>query len=219
MVCPISLPGWSYVSIFGRPINGGPTHFLRCGRSRPWARYLPGIGSPGLRWLDTDGNPQQGFAKLRGSALLSETGTKKLFALSGHDVEALFEKHANGRTGSFELGVSASLARTSTQRQVSSANVVAVLEGQDPELKTSTWSTPDTLIILVCVPAMTATRFITALMTMHQVLAQFCRLLGRCRQCQQDPGVPLYLPWSQPKKRVYAVLTISPTIYQYQLTN
>ncbi|MFT7652705.1 MAG: Zn-dependent M28 family amino/carboxypeptidase, partial [Candidatus Azotimanducaceae bacterium] len=102
---------------------------------RPWARYLPGIGSPGLRWLDTDGNPQQGFAKLRGSALLSETGTKKLFALSGHDVEALFEKHANGRTGSFDLGVSASLTRTSTQRQVSSANVVAVLEGQDPELK------------------------------------------------------------------------------------
>lgn len=103
-------------------------------KRRPWARYLPGIGSAGMRWLGADGNPHQGFVELKGSAILSESGAEKLFALSGTDLPALFEKHAAGGTGSFDLGVSASLARTSTQREVSSANVVGVLRGSDPTL-------------------------------------------------------------------------------------
>ena len=55
--------------------------------------------------------------------------------MSGHDLDALFVKHEAGGTGSFDLGVSATLARSSTQRRVSSANVVGVLEGSDPELR------------------------------------------------------------------------------------
>ena len=35
---------------------------------RPWARYLPGVGSPGMRWLDAEGKPYQGFPELQGSA-------------------------------------------------------------------------------------------------------------------------------------------------------
>ena len=102
---------------------------------RPWARYLPGVGSPGMRWLDSEGNPYQGFPELQGSATISESGAEKLFDLSGHDLDALFAKHEAGGTGSFDLGVSATLARRSTQRRVSSANVVGVLEGSDPELR------------------------------------------------------------------------------------
>lgn len=104
-------------------------------KRRPWARYLPGIGSAGMRWVGADGKPHQGFVELTGSAILSETGAEKLFELSGTDLPALFAKHAAGGTGSFDLGVSASLARTSTQRRVSSANVLGVLPGSDPQLK------------------------------------------------------------------------------------
>lgn len=103
-------------------------------KRRPWARYLPGVGSAGMRWVGADGQPHQGFVELKGSAILSETGAEKLFELSGTDLPALFEKHAAGGTGSFDLGVSASLARTSKQREVSSANVVGVLKGSDPQL-------------------------------------------------------------------------------------
>lgn len=102
---------------------------------RPWARSLPGIGSPGMRWIDGNGKPFQGFPELQGSAALSESGAAKMFALSGHDLEAIFEKHAAGDTGSFELGISATLARSSIQRTVSSANVIGVLEGSDPALQ------------------------------------------------------------------------------------
>ena len=38
-------------------------------------------------------------------------------------------------TGSFEMGVTASLTRTSMQRKVSSSNVLGLLKGSDPELQ------------------------------------------------------------------------------------
>ncbi len=102
---------------------------------RPWDRFLPGIGSPGMRWLDSEGQAYQGFPELQGSATLSEVGAAKLFAFSGHDLDAIFEKHAAGETGSFAMGISASLGRTSRQRTVSSPNVIGVLTGSDPALK------------------------------------------------------------------------------------
>ena len=102
---------------------------------RPWARYLPGIGSPGMRWVDAVGNPYQGFAELQGSAAVSEAGAGKIFALAGHDLDAIFTKHADGRTGSFDMGISATLARSSIQRRVTSANVLGVLPGSDTALR------------------------------------------------------------------------------------
>ena len=41
---------------------------------RPWARYLPGVGSPGMRWIDADGSPFEGFPELKGGATVSEAG-------------------------------------------------------------------------------------------------------------------------------------------------
>lgn len=102
---------------------------------RPWARYLPGIGTPGMRWIDREGRPYQGFPELQGTATLSESGAAKLFAAADRGLDALFEKHAAGGTGSFDLGVSATLGRSSAQRRVSSANVIGVLEGSDPKLR------------------------------------------------------------------------------------
>lgn len=102
---------------------------------RPWERYLPGIGRPGMRWLDRAGDPFQGFPELVGGAALSESGAGKLFVLSGHDLAELFEKHAAGDTGSFDMGVTATLSRTSKQRTVTSANVVGLIVGSDPTLK------------------------------------------------------------------------------------
>jgi hypothetical protein len=101
---------------------------------RPWERSLPGIGRPGMRWRDGEGRPFGAFPELEGSAGLSESGAGKLFELSGHDLDAIFERHAAGGTGSFEMGVSATLARRSLQREVSSANVLGVIEGSDPQL-------------------------------------------------------------------------------------
>ncbi len=102
---------------------------------RAWDRILPGVGTPGMRWLDAERMPHEGFPELAGGALLSQAGAEKLFALAGHDLAAIFAKHAAGETGSFELRVTATLGRTSKQRTVTSANVVGLLRGSDPILR------------------------------------------------------------------------------------
>lgn len=101
---------------------------------RPWERFMPGIGTPGMRWLDEHGDPFEGFAELKGDALLSQAGAQKLFTAAGRDLQATFDKHAAGQTGGFELDISATMARKSLQRSVKSANVIGLLKGSDPGL-------------------------------------------------------------------------------------
>ena len=102
---------------------------------RPWDRYLSGIGRPGMRWLDTSGAPHGAYPQMSGSAALSETGAAKLFAVAGLNLEEIFAHHAAGGTRSFALNVDASLSRTSSQRTVSSANVLGLVPGSDPILR------------------------------------------------------------------------------------
>jgi hypothetical protein len=101
---------------------------------RPWERFLPGIGTPGMRWLDGNGEAYEGFPELKGSATLSQPGAQKLFEVAGRDLQAIFEKHADGKTGSFDFELSATMARKSLQRSVKSANVIGLLKGGDPAL-------------------------------------------------------------------------------------
>jgi hypothetical protein len=46
-------------------------------KRRPWERYLPGVGSPGMRWLNQDNEPYNGYTQLQGSATISQAGAKK----------------------------------------------------------------------------------------------------------------------------------------------
>ncbi len=99
-----------------------------------WPRVLGSAASPGMRWMEADGVPHDGFPELTGNAILSESGAEQLFLLAGKDLDVLFEHHADGGTGSFELDVSATLNRRSSQRRISSPNVLALLPGGDGEL-------------------------------------------------------------------------------------
>jgi Zn-dependent M28 family amino/carboxypeptidase len=101
---------------------------------RPWERLLPAIGTPGMHWLDAEGKPYEGFPELAGNASLSESGADKLVSAAGRDLDALFAKHANGETGSFDLDLVATVSRSSRQRSVTSANVIGLLKGSDPSL-------------------------------------------------------------------------------------
>lgn len=101
----------------------------------PWSRFLPGLGTAGMRWLEEDGTPHQGYPQLKAVLVLSEPGAVRLFKFSGHDLEDLFDRHANGETGSFDMGVTATLSSDSDQRTISSANVAGLLRGSDPVLR------------------------------------------------------------------------------------
>ena len=101
----------------------------------PWQRYLSAIGSSEMRWTWPDGSPFEAFTELVGEAVVSEAGAAKLFALAGRDLEALFARHEGGRTGSFELGLSASLQKRSLTERLAAPNVVAMMPGSDLELR------------------------------------------------------------------------------------
>ena len=104
-------------------------------KRRPWARYLSGLGAPGMRWLNENDEPYQGYTQLKGSATISQSGAQKLFNLSGHNLEQIFKLHAEGGTNSFLMGIEASLKRSSIQREVVSSNIIGFIQGDDPELK------------------------------------------------------------------------------------
>jgi hypothetical protein len=104
-------------------------------KRQPWDRLLPGVGEPAMRWLDRNGKPSDAFPELAAVATLNRPAAARLFALAGRDLEATFEAHASGKTGSFEMGVGAELRRRSGQRRTWSHNVVGVLRGSDPVLR------------------------------------------------------------------------------------
>ena len=99
-----------------------------------WSRVAASADSPDMRWLEADGAPHEGFPELAGNAILSNSGAETLFRLAGRNLDELFERHASGYTGSFELEVSATLNRQSALRQTRSPNVLALLPGSDREL-------------------------------------------------------------------------------------
>lgn len=100
-----------------------------------WPRMLAAAGSPDMRWIDAHGTPRDAYPELSGDAMLSDSGAERLFALAGRELPLLFEQHGAGKTGSFDLGVSATVSRKSEQRRVSSPNVLGLLRGSDHRLR------------------------------------------------------------------------------------
>jgi hypothetical protein len=100
-----------------------------------WPRVLGSAGSSDMRWLAPGGAPHEGFPQLRGNAILSESGAVRLFELAGRDLDALFDHHDQGGTGSFEFDISATLSRRSSQQRTSSPNILAMLPGSDGALR------------------------------------------------------------------------------------
>ena len=101
----------------------------------PWDRLVSAVGSSGMHWTDPQGLPFETFPQLRGAAMLSEAGAARLFAFAGQDLEAVFAGLDNGETHSFELGLEASLYRSSIQETKIAPNVIGMVPGRDSGLR------------------------------------------------------------------------------------
>jgi hypothetical protein len=93
------------------------------------------LSRPGFRWLTREGQPNDYFPQLRGSAILSLGASRQLFAGSGHTPEEVFQAAKEGKSLVFALPLAAKIHNQSKLEDVSSHNVVAKLEGSDPTLK------------------------------------------------------------------------------------
>jgi Zn-dependent M28 family amino/carboxypeptidase len=101
----------------------------------PWERWVQRSWFPGMRWIDSDGQPVDAFAELKCGAVMGRTGAAKLFAGTGHRLEEVFAAAEAGRPQHFALPGRVTLAGQTTLARRQSANVVGLIEGADPVLR------------------------------------------------------------------------------------
>jgi len=103
----------------------------------PWERAVGFAEGPTTRWVHRDGTPEGALPGLRANALLSLEASRLLFQAAPVAFEAAVAAAEQPKFRGFELGVRASLASRSEHSRVSSPNVVGLLEGSDPALRST----------------------------------------------------------------------------------
>ncbi|MDH5761313.1 MAG: M28 family peptidase, partial [Gemmatimonadota bacterium] len=86
-------------------------------------------------WLSADGTPSRGDAAILGSASLNHSAVAFLFEGSPRSMEEILAAAAASEPQGFDLPARVSMKTSTTHRRVESWNVVAKLEGSDPELR------------------------------------------------------------------------------------
>lgn len=99
-----------------------------------FARQYSTIAS--MIWLEADGSPARDTPSLRHRAGLSLPASQKLLAPTGAKLEDLIAAaDARQKPARLDFGVTVHMSRKSQRAQLSSVNVVGLVEGSDPELK------------------------------------------------------------------------------------
>ncbi len=95
------------------------------------------LDSASMSWLKPDGEAYTTTPELRVAGRLSPQGRDKIFAVAGLDAEAEISARAEAgvQVAGSALPVTISMGQTSTLDRVRSDNVIAVIEGSDPVLK------------------------------------------------------------------------------------
>lgn len=105
-------------------------------KRRPYDRSKLYVNMPRMAWVGKDGVPGNMRPELKASALLNIDASKALFAgakVSIDEIHAQLEK--DEAPEAFDLAYTASLSYDTTHQDISSPNVVGMLEGSDPQLK------------------------------------------------------------------------------------
>lgn len=102
----------------------------------PYEEGLQYLDVPRMSWLDDAGKPDGYWPQLQGAARFSPEASALLFAGAPVSLDEIYRADNEGKAiPGFPLPGSATLARESALSRLSSPNVVAVLEGSDPQLK------------------------------------------------------------------------------------
>lgn len=103
---------------------------------RTYQRATQVAGTPTYHWRKKQGGVFGDFPSLKGGAYVSKETGKSLFKAAGHDLAKVFDQIEAGEVPSgHDMDVEVSFSKDSRHESVQSSNVVAVLEGSDPQLK------------------------------------------------------------------------------------
>jgi hypothetical protein len=105
-------------------------------RSYAFSKSVRDLAIPEYRWLDKQGKPNDYFPELKGGVFLSLPATQKLFQGAPHQTDELFALAKEGKPlPTFPLNVTAKIRGVTQSKDVQGTNIVARLEGSDPQLK------------------------------------------------------------------------------------
>lgn len=103
---------------------------------RPYQSRLSYIHTPSMAWLNSNNQPANTFEQLKGSAFLSKAAATELFAKAPMTLDEIYAQLEQDKTpAGFALPGTLSLSKQSKHDKITSPNVVAAVEGSDPELK------------------------------------------------------------------------------------
>ncbi len=101
-----------------------------------YEQMLSHVGKPSYHWQHKQGGVFGNYPSLKGSAYLPiETG-KTVFDAAGYNLNKIFALiNQDIIPAGFAMGITATLKRKSYQEEISSSNIIGILEGSDPKLK------------------------------------------------------------------------------------
>lgn len=101
----------------------------------PWQRLVPLSERPSAAWLEADGSAHTSAPGLRASALLNPAVTEMIFEGAEKTYEEVRAEAETGPVRGFALPATAAITQSSIHDDFESPNVVAMIEGSDPELR------------------------------------------------------------------------------------
>ena len=111
-------------------------HTPKRDKVRPFAVSAKYANGPRYNWLDNNGKPYGKYESLKGGGYLHFDHAQALFEGAEQSAQAIFDADmAEQAIKGFELKGQVTLAAKSRHEEITSPNVVAVLEGSDPKLK------------------------------------------------------------------------------------
>ena len=102
---------------------------------RPYEVSIMYQRAPSVRWLNSDGEPNQTYKNFTASAYVHHQAAERLFVNAPMPLGDIFaQAEAGENPQGFELGLIVSLGKESSHSEISSPNVAAILPGSDAEL-------------------------------------------------------------------------------------
>lgn len=101
----------------------------------PWSRRVRQSKLGSMYWLEADGTPHASRREILASATLSQSGMQALFAGAPTPLTDVIKAVDDGHPRSFALPTRARIHIASKHSRVESPNVIGILPGSDPKLK------------------------------------------------------------------------------------
>lgn len=96
---------------------------------RPWPLFKWAVSRPAMTYISPDPEPY------RSGIIVNYQTAEAWFEKDGKKLPELIEQIKSGVPVSYETSLSIEVASSSDRKQITSSNVVAILEGSDPQLK------------------------------------------------------------------------------------